>query len=96
METWGAALLAVCTIIGVALKGYQAKQAERKEHTDDTNIQNMRQAIENGQGDQIDAALADQHDRIDRLLGPDPGPGTGSSPGGQTDNRDRSNDRPAL
>ena len=76
-----AAVTAFFTVVAMILEIFTQQMQIRKEASDETNIQPMRQALQAGDSNQIDADLADQHDRIDRLLGPEAGSGTGRQAG---------------
>lgn len=65
MEAW-AAISALLGIAALLLRQYLAGKQTAQENIDVTNIQTERQALENGN---IDAVVADQHDRVQQALG---------------------------
>lgn len=70
MGSWGAAIVGFFKVVALLLS-LGAKRTEQKEENQDaTNIQNFRQDLD---GDNVDAACAEQHDRVQRALCGDPG-----------------------
>ena len=63
-----AAISAICGLIIAFIQLRSAQAATNTTNSDVSNIQAERKALSEGNGDQVDALLADQHDRVDRLL----------------------------
>jgi hypothetical protein len=66
---WSALLSALLVIIGLILKEYVKAKEKREANSDDINIQAERRALQNNDGPAVDAAVADQHDRVSKALG---------------------------
>lgn len=65
---WGAAVAAIFTALLPLIQKWLAMQVEKKEAIDVANIQRERKALQKTDGS-IDAVVADQHDRVQRILG---------------------------
>jgi heme exporter protein D len=83
VEAWGAAIAGLLALLLAAVKSHQQRKATREEHADETYIQQARQALANNDADAFDAVVAEQHDRVERLLAGQPG----SDSRGRTDQR---------
>lgn len=65
---WGAVVAAIFTALLPLIQKWLALQVEKKENSDVTNIQKERRALQKDDGS-IDAIVAEQHDRVQRILG---------------------------
>lgn len=72
MGSWGAAIVAFCKLVAAFLSFGQKQAEKREENRDEINVQNFRKDLASGS---VDAACADQHDRVQRALCGDSGRG---------------------
>ncbi|KAB0665657.1 hypothetical protein F6V25_08010 [Oryzomonas japonica] len=66
---WAAVISAVLGIAALVLRQYLSDKAKQEANSDQTNIQTMRKALADNDGAAVDAAAADQHDRVLSALG---------------------------
>lgn len=64
-----AMITVLLSVIATGLQWYIKKEPQREEANHDENIQQFRENLQTGDPGALDAALADQHDRVLQALG---------------------------